>query len=262
MTGFVVLCADDPGSLALAGAARTAGLRVRTYGTAPEADLLLVGLTSDARGAAYDAVLDGAPLGRVQLSIAGVHQARNSAGALLAGLELGLPAGPLIAGLGGFTGVRRRMELKGVAAGVRVYDDYAHHPTEVRAQLTAARDVAGPGRVVAVFQPHMYSRTALFATEFGQALALADQVIVMDVYGAREDPVPGVTGALVAAAVPLGTDRVCFEPSWSAVPALAAAALRPGDLLLTLGAGDVTQLGPEVLRLLQGEPDDLGGDQP
>ena len=142
------------------------------------------------------------------------------------------------------------MELKGVVGGVRVYDDYAHHPTELLAQLAAAREVAGGGRVVVAFQPHRYSRTLAFAAEFGRALGLADEVVVMEVYAAGEDPVPGATGATVAAAVPLPADRVVFEPSWSAVPAELASRAQPGDLVLTLGAGDVTQIGPEVLRLL------------
>jgi UDP-N-acetylmuramate--alanine ligase len=141
------------------------------------------------------------------------------------------------------------MELKGVAGGVKVYDDYAHHPTKVRAQLLAARSMTS-GRLVAVFQPHLYSRTAAFAEEFGAALGIADEVVVMDVYGAREDPVPGVTGALVAEHVP--HQRVVFEPSWSATAAAVVERVRPGDLVVTLGAGDITQLGPEVLRLLHG----------
>ena len=252
VTGLLVVCVDDPGAEALAEGARAAGLTVRTYGTAPRADLQITALRVGAAGSSYTAMLDGHALGTVSLLVAGEHQARNSAGALLAAIELGLPAAQVIEGLGGFTGVRRRMELKGAAGGVRVYDDYAHHPTEVRAQLVAARAVAGGGRLVAVFQPHMYSRTATFADAFGQALGLADEVVVMEVYGAREDPIPGVTGALVAAAVPLPAGRVLYEPSWSAVPAAAAARVAPGDLLMTLGAGDVTQIGPEVLRLLAG----------
>jgi UDP-N-acetylmuramate--alanine ligase len=140
-------------------------------------------------------------------------------------------------------------------AGVAVYDDYAHHPTELLAQLTAARDVAAGGRLVVAFQPHRYSRTLAFAAEFGAALALADEVVVMQVYAAGEDPVPGATGATVAAAVPLPGDRVLFEPSWSAVPGALARRARPGDLVLTLGAGDVTLVGPEVLRLLAGARD-------
>ena len=186
--------------------------------------------------------------------------ALNSAAALLAGLELGLPAEGLIDGLARFGGVHRRFELKGVAGGVRVYDDYAHHPTEVSAQLRAARAVAGSGRLVVAFQPHLYSRTLEFADGFGRALGLADEVVVMDVYGAREDPVPGVTGAMVADAVPLPPERVLFEPSWSAAaPALAARA-RPGDLVMTMGAGDVSMVGPEVLEVLRACAGGPGGD--
>jgi UDP-N-acetylmuramate--alanine ligase len=166
---------------------------------------------------------------------------------------LGLDPATVVEGLAGYTGVRRRMELKGSVAGVRVYDDYAHHPTELVAQLTAAREVAGRGRLVVTFQPHRYSRTLAFADAFGQALGLADEVVVMEVYSAGEEPVPGATGATVASAVPLPPERVVFEPSWSAVPGLLAARAAPGDLVLTLGAGDVTAIGPEVLRLLAGE---------
>ena len=248
--GFVVVCADDEGTQRLAELARNDGIDVRTYGTSPAADLRMEELVVSGGESSYQAVLRGELVGDVRLQVAGEHIARNSAAALLMGLGLGLPADLLVEGLGTYTGVRRRMELKGTAGGVRVYDDYAHHPTEVRAQLEAARTMTAGGRLVAVFQPHLYSRTQLFADAFGEALGLADDVVVMDVYGAREDPVPGVTGGLVAERVP--HDRVLFEPSWSAVPAALAARLAPGDLLVTLGAGDVTQIGPEVLRLLDG----------
>ena len=181
-----------------------------------------------------------------------MHNAVNAAGALALGLTLGLPFTDMARGLAEFSGARRRFELKGEAAGVRVYDDYAHHPTKVAAALAAAREVAGHGRVLVVFQPHLFSRTQHFAREFGEALAAADEVVVMDVFAAREDPVPGVTGALVADAITLPADRVSFEPSWSAVPAVVAARARPGDLVLTVGAGDVTMLGPQILLALQG----------
>jgi UDP-N-acetylmuramate--alanine ligase len=257
-SGFVVLCADDPGSARLRSVCTPA--RVRTYGTAADADLRLTDLSVAPEGTSYTAVVDGREIGRVRIQLPGEHMALNSAAALLSGLELGLPPGRLIDGLGRFGGVHRRFELKGVVEGVRVYDDYAHHPTEVTAQLRAARAVVGEGRLVVAFQPHLYSRTREFAEGFGRALGLADEVVVMDVYGAREDPVPGVTGAMVAEAVPLTADRVHFEPSWSATaPALAARA-RPGDLVMTMGAGDVSMVGPEVLEALrvrasgQGEP--------
>jgi UDP-N-acetylmuramate--alanine ligase len=247
--GFLVACADDPGARRVAEQAR-GRLRVRTYGQAGDADLRLGDIDVRADSTGYAATLDGASLGRVRIAVPGRHMALNSAAALLAGLELGLPLRPFAAGLEVFRGVHRRFELKGTAGGVRVYDDYAHHPMKVSEQLHAARVVAAPGRLVVAFQPHLYSRTQTFAAEFGQALGLADEVVVMEVYGAREDPIPGVTGASVAAAVPLPAERVRFEPSWSAVAGELAARARPGDLVITMGAGDVTMIGPEVLALL------------
>ncbi|MGY1855832.1 UDP-N-acetylmuramate--L-alanine ligase [Modestobacter sp. SYSU DS0290] len=256
--GFLVLCADDPGAARLAevagGPAARGPARVRTYGQGQGADLRLDDLRVGPDGTRYTAVLDGRVLGEVHIRLPGAHMALNSAAALLAGLELGLPAAGLIGGLGRFGGVHRRFELKGTVAGVRVYDDYAHHPTEVAAQLRAARAVTGSGRLLVLFQPHLYSRTAEFAVGFGQALGLADEVVVMDIYGAREDPVPGVTGALVAEAVPLPAERVAFEPSWSAAAPTMAARARPGDLVVTMGAGDVSMVGPEILAAIA-DPD-------
>ena len=247
--GFVVVCADDPGAARLMGVP-TRG-RMRTYGTAATADLRLTDVVVAPDGTTWTALLDGRELGRVRIRLPGEHMARNSAAALLAGLELGFPAAALMEGLERFGGVHRRFELKGVADCVRVYDDYAHHPTEVAAQLRAARAVAGEGRLVVAFQPHLYSRTRQFAAGFGAALGLADEVVVMEVYGAREDPVPGVTGAMVADAVPLPASQVLFEPSWSAAaPALAARA-GAGDVVVTMGAGDVSMVGPEVLEVLR-----------
>ncbi|MEX2291887.1 MAG: UDP-N-acetylmuramate--L-alanine ligase [Mycobacteriales bacterium] len=250
--GFVVVCADDPGARRLASYARDRSVDVRTYGTAADADLRLADVTVSGTTSRYEPVLRGRRLPPVSLGVPGRHLALNSGAALLTGIGLGLPEALLVEGLGGFTGVRRRMELKGVVAGIRVYDDYAHHPTELVAQLSAAREVAGSGRLIVAFQPHRYSRTLAFAREFGQALGAADEVVVMEVYAAGEEPVPGATGASVAAAVPLPPARVVFEPSWTSVPQQLAARAQAGDLVLTLGAGDVTAIGPEVLRLLAG----------
>jgi UDP-N-acetylmuramate--alanine ligase len=201
---------------------------------------------------------------RLGLRVPGRHNALNAAAAWTAATWLGFDGGQVAAGLESFGGTRRRFEAKGSAGGVRVFDDYAHHPTEVGAVLRAARAVAGEGRVLAVFQPHLYSRTRIFADEFGAALGLADEVVVMDVYAAREDPEPGVSGALVASAVPLPAGRVAFEPSWSAVAGRIASRARPGDLVLTVGAGDVTMLGPEILAALASgrEPGPGSGPEP
>lgn len=249
--GVVLLGADDPGSRGLVDRARNRGLRVRTFGVSELADVRVAGLSLVGGGSSFDLIAEGRRLGRVDLQVPGAYNAVNAAGALGLGLAVGLPFGEMARGLAGFAGVRRRFELKGVAGGVRVYDDYAHHPTEVAtAALAAARGVAGRGRVIAVFQPHLYSRTALFADQFAAALGGADIVVVMDIYAAREDPVPGVTGAVIAQSVPLPAANVYFEPSWSAVPGLVARLARPGDLVVTIGAGDVTMIGPAVLDAL------------
>ncbi|MDQ1680673.1 MAG: UDP-N-acetylmuramate--alanine ligase [Frankiaceae bacterium] len=251
--GVLVACADDVGARRLADAQRAKGRAVRLYGEAQDADVRIADLHLEGAGSRFTAHVDGTAAGIVALGVPGRHNALNAAGALTAALVLGLPFADVAAGLAQFTGARRRFELKGIVGGVRVYDDYAHHPTEVRAALSAARAVAGGGRVVAAFQPHLFSRTAAFATAFGAALSLADEVVVMDVYAAREDPVPGVTGALIASAVDLEPPHVVFEPRWSHTPALLAERARSGDVVLTIGAGDVTMIGPEVLELLRGQ---------
>ncbi|PRY17538.1 UDP-N-acetylmuramate--L-alanine ligase [Kineococcus rhizosphaerae] len=248
--GLLVACADDPGSAALAASARARGVRVRTYGTSAAADVRL----GEVRlGVNPSAVLtDGDVSRELRLAVPGEHNLRNAAAAYCAAVELGADPVAVLEGLARFGGARRRFELKGEAAGVRVVDDYSHHPTEVEALLRAARPVAGEGRVVVVFQPHLVSRTRTFAVEFGRALGLADEVVVLDVYVAREDPDPAVTGALVADAVPLPPGHVRFLPEFDAAAGVLAGIVRPGDLLLTVGAGDVTTVGPRVLDLLAG----------
>jgi len=253
VTGFLVACADDPGARGLGERARARGVEVQTYGESPDADVRIAELDLAGSGVSFELVARGRRQGRVTLRLPGRHNALDAAAAFTAGRGLGFPSGELREGLAGFTGTRRRFELKGYAGGVWVYDDYAHHPTEVAAVLAAARPLAGEGRVVAIFQPHLFSRTRVFAAEFGKALGAADEVIVMDVYAAREDPEPGVTGALVAGNVPLPPELVTFEPSWSAVPSVAVARLREADVLFTFGAGDVTLIGPEILELLERE---------
>ena len=251
--GTLVVCADDPGVAPLVGQARERGLTVRGYGRGgdPDDGAVLLDFTPDGTGARLRARVRGDEV-VLRLAVPGEHMALNALGAAQAARELGAHRDCLVEGLAAFDGVRRRFEYRGRAGGVALYDDYAHHPTEVAATLRAAREVAGPGnRVVVAFQPHLYSRTRTFATAFGAALGLADEVVVLDVYGAREDPEPGVTGALVADAVPLPPGRVHFVPRWADVPEVLAGLARPGDLALTMGAGDVTVLGPEVLRELE-----------
>ncbi len=248
--GTLVACADDPGVAPLVARARERGLTVRGYGRGGD-DAVLLDFTPEGTGSRVRARIRGAEL-TLRLAVPGEHMALNALGAALAAIELGAHRDCLTEGLAAFGGVRRRFEYRGRAGGVAVYDDYAHHPTEVAATLRAAREVAAPGsRVVVAFQPHLYSRTRTFAAAFGQALGLADEVVVLDVYAAREDPEPGVSGALVADAVPLPAQRVHYVPRWAEVPAVLAGLARSGDLVLTMGAGDVTVLGPEVLVELE-----------
>ncbi len=249
-SGFLVVCIDDPGAARLADQARAQGLGVVGVGESESADLRAEGVAFAGSTSRFTVVDRGRRLGQVTLQIPGRHYVLDSLAALAAGLRLGFAFADLRRGLEAFTGTRRRMELKGEAGGVRVYDSYAHHPNEIAGDLQAARSVAGEGRVVVAFQPHLVSRTKVFGPAMGEALGAADSVVVMDVYVAREDPEPGVDGRLVASHVPLPPADVHFEPSWSATPAALVERARPGDLVITLGAGDVTLVGPEVLELL------------
>jgi len=260
--GVLIACADDPGALALAAATPAPGVRVRTYGAAATADYRLTGVRSHGMAVRFS-VLPGPQAGpgapspaQLQAGVPGRHNALNATAAYAAVLELGLSPGQAAAGLAAYRGVRRRMEPKGEAAGVLVLDSYAHHPTELAADLRTAHEIRPAGRVLAAFQPHLYSRTRIFAAEFGAALGLADEAFVLDVYAAREDPEPGVTGLLIAEAAPGGRAR--FIPNRADLPAAVAAAARPGDLILTMGAGDVTALGPLIVTALRqrGEPPD------
>jgi UDP-N-acetylmuramate--alanine ligase len=249
--GTLVVCQDDPKAAALGDRMAAAGSTVRRYGEHPDSDVRIERVVGQGLGSRLRLVADGRRLPEVTLGVPGHHNALNAVAALTAGLVLGVPERELAEGLETFRGTLRRFELKGEAGGVRVFDDFAHHPTELTEALRTARSVAAGGRVVVVFQSQLYSRTMAFADGFGAALGLADAVVVMDVFGSREDPVPGVTGALIAEAVPAGPDSVAFVPSWSDVPVHAAALARPGDLVLTAGSGDVTLIGPEVLEILR-----------
>ncbi len=249
--GFVVVGVDDPGGVRLAATLREADVDVRTYGESGEADYRVEVVDRSGTGWSFYTVIHGVRTGPIRLRVPGRHNMLNATGALVCALGFGFPVEAVIVGLESFSGTRRRFEFRGQAAGVRVYDDYAHHPTEIAATLHAARDVVGDGRLVVAFQPHSYYRTALFIEEFGQALSLADDVVVLEVFGLGEEPIPGASGQMVAANVPLEPEHVVFEPSWSKVPGHLADRATPGDLVMTLGAGDISMLGPEVLALLE-----------
>jgi UDP-N-acetylmuramate--alanine ligase len=252
--GALVVCVDDAGAAALAERTAALGIRVLRYGSQPAEHLTgtLVSWEQEGTGAVAHIQLAGEPYPRVmRLSVPGRHMTLNALGALLAAIEVGAPVDSVLDGLAGFEGVRRRFELVGTAASVRVFDDYAHHPTEISATLAAVRTLLeqdGGGRLLVVFQPHLYSRTKAFAAEFGHALDAADEVFVLDVYGAREQPLAGVSGASVAEHVSV---PVHYLPDFSAVSAAVAAATGPGDIVVTMGAGDVTMLAPEIVTALR-----------
>jgi UDP-N-acetylmuramate--alanine ligase len=265
--GALVVCVDDPGSAALARRSAELGIRVLRYGSAErQGEALAARLLSweqQGTGAVAHIQLASASDPQQQprvmrLSVPGRHMALNALGALLAAVEIGAPVEAVLDGLAGFEGVRRRFELVGTSGEgqtpnsmVRVFDDYAHHPTEISATLAAVRTVleqSGDGRCIAVFQPHLYSRTKAFAAEFGRALDAADEVFVLDVYGAREQPLAGVSGASVAEHVSV---PVRYLPDFSAAADQVAAAAGRGDIIVTMGAGDVTLLGPEIVTALR-----------
>ena len=245
--GAVIACADDPGVRDILPRIKR---RIVTYGESSEADLSAREVRLDAAATCFD-VWNGEQgrLGTVRLRLPGRHNVLNALAAIAAGRELLIPFETIARALSAFTGVVRRFELKGERGGVLVVDDYAHHPTEIRATLAAARQVYPDRRIVALFQPHLFSRTRDFTGEFGSALAAADMNIVMDVYPSREAPLPGVTGELVAeAARRAGRGPVVYSPEKTEVVDTLERTLAPGDLLLTLGAGDVVKFGEEYLR--------------
>jgi UDP-N-acetylmuramate--alanine ligase len=270
--GWLVVCADDDGARRLAAAARREGRQVVTYGLSSDADVVLTGVEArsdrDRSGVVELSTDAGALSGsagtrlvqHLDLAVPGEHNALNAAAAWCVCLLLGVTSGAAAVGLAAFRGTARRFDERGVVGGVRVVDDYAHHPTEVAALVRAARGVANGGRVLVLFQPHLYSRTRIFAAEFAQALQLADAVVVTEVYGAREDPEPGVTGALITDQIPVEAGAVFVADRLAAARWIADRAQR-GDLLLTVGAGDVTELGPAILEMLRdrlGDDDALG----
>ena len=244
--GVLVACADDAGASALARRTIERGnTRVILYGTSPEARIRLHD------GGPGDVAIT-TPAGRfaVELHVPGRHNALNAAAAFAVALELGVDPEVAAGALADFSGASRRFEFKGEGRGVRVYDDYAHHPTEVRAALSAARSVAGGHQVHVLFQPHLFSRTREFAHEFADALNAADTALVLDIYPAREDPIPGVSSQLIADY--LGPGGRLVGPGQESVQAVLAAA-RPGDIVLTAGAGDVTAYGPLIVEALNAE---------
>ncbi len=249
----VVLSADDPGAVAITPAVRAAGKQVVTFGEAASADIRL-GQIEVAGRRSSAALYSADDHGQICLAVPGRYNLMNAAAAYAVGRILGVPGEALRAAASDFAGTYRRFQPISDRGGVRIFDDYAHHPTEVRATLTAARSLVEGGRLVACFQPHLFSRTRDFAAEFGAALSLADRVVVLGIYPAREDPIPGVTGQLVAdAAAELGAPgTVSYAETLAAGVQRLADLVRPGDVVITIGAGDVTKVGPLLAESLAG----------
>ncbi|OAH11066.1 UDP-N-acetylmuramate--L-alanine ligase [Streptomyces jeddahensis] len=247
--GTLVISADHEGARELT---RRIGDRVRvvTYGESDDADVRVLSVVAQGLKSEVTVLLDGAEL-TFTVSVPGRHYAHNAVAALAAGVALGIPAADLAPALASYTGVKRRLQLKGESAGVQVIDSYAHHPTEMTADLEAMRAAAGDSRILVLFQPHLFSRTQELGTEMGEALALADASVVLDIYPAREDPIPGVTSALIIDAARAAGADVQAVHDKAAAPAVVAGMAKPGDLVLTMGAGDVTELGPYILEKLR-----------
>ncbi|ROT31216.1 UDP-N-acetylmuramate--L-alanine ligase [Micromonospora sp. HM5-17] len=256
--GFVVTCADDPGTRRMAEVLRAEGRPVYTYGTAEDADLRLTDIVSSAAGVRYRAFLGGEPLGEIQLPVPGSHLGLNSAAAVLTARKLGIAQDSVVSSLAAFPGVRRRFERKGVVNGIQVYDEYAYHPTSMTAALTTLREVAGDGQLIVVFQPYRVYRTRDLQAELATALAIADQAVVLEVFGPGEVRAPGEGGAALTEAIALPPERKVFLPSWEDVPAEVARRARQGDVVVTMGAPPISLMGDELLDALAGRS--VGGD--
>ncbi|EFU62179.1 MAG: UDP-N-acetylmuramate--L-alanine ligase [Pauljensenia sp.] len=244
--GLLVACAEDPGAARLADTAKSLGARVVTYGREEhsqcEADVLICDVSVDAEGASASLAW-GPRRARLRLAVPGEHHVLNAAAAWVAGIECGVEPQAMADGLGTYAGAARRFESRGAVGGRRLFDDYAHHPTEVEAAIEQARVVAAGGEVTVVFQPHLYSRTRIFAERFASALSRADHVVLAGIYGAREDPEPGVDSGMIASRV-VGASYA--EDMHEA--ARRAARLTPrGGVCVTMGAGSITRCGQDVL---------------
>jgi UDP-N-acetylmuramate--alanine ligase len=242
--GFLIYCNDDKGSRKLGST--VTNTRTFTYGTSPDSDLVIDQITLLPLGSSARAIWHGKVIGKLELSVPGHHNLMNAAAALAAGIVLDQAPAEMIDGLATFKGAGRRFEIKGTINGIRVIDDYGHHPTEIEVTLTAARRFAGDGRLIVVFQPHRYSRTKAFIDNFATTLDLADEVIVLEIYAASEKPIVGISSEAIVEKMNHGK----FIPNFiDAVEAVVKSA-KPGDVVITLGAGDVSSLAPIIVEEL------------
>jgi UDP-N-acetylmuramate--alanine ligase len=253
---LLVTSADDPGAVALVRRVRqriatgSSGPEILTFGTSDEADVQITDTRLAGTGSTFELARAGHG-GAVELAVPGHYNALNAAAAYAVASWLGADDADIRRQLVRYQGTYRRFQLIGAPNNIRVYDDYAHHPTEVLNTLIAARTGVGTGRVVVCFQPHLYTRTRDFWPELARALEQADEAIVMDVCGDREDPLPGIDGAMVANAVRPGTAHVTYQPVWDEAAPTVARIARPGDLVITVGCGDVTKVAPKIVDEIQ-----------
>ncbi len=247
--GAAIICLDDPVVQEVVDGIER---RLITYGTARQAMVRAEGIEQVGTVTRFRVLAGDALLGTIELQAPGIHNVRNALAAVAIGSELDIAFEKIQAGLARFTGVQRRFQQIGEAAGVLVIDDYAHHPTEVLATLQAASDGFADRRIVAVFQPHLYSRTHDFKEEFARSFFNADVLVMMDVYGARETPVEGVDGQLIAdLATRRGHRDVHYLPDKATLPEALRALTRPGDVVVFLGAGDIWRSARAFLDVLQ-----------
>lgn len=248
--GFVIMCLDEP---ALQDIMPRIKKKIVTYGLNGQADLQAVDIVHRENASTFTVLRDGKELGSIRLQIPGRHNVQNALAAIAVGLELNVPFAKVKSGIEKFTGVFRRWEVKAEIGGVTVVDDYAHHPTEIRATLAGAK-AGWRRRVICVFQPHLYSRTRDFYDEFGRAFFNADLLVVTDVYPAREEPIQGVSGELIAnAAKEFGHKQVHYVPDKKDVPAFLQKHMQRGDIIITMGAGDIWKFGDEFIKSLSGK---------
>ena len=238
--GFLVYCADDAGSSLLASTVTE--IKMISYGTTEGSDLFIDSVNLLAMGSTSRVIWRGRTIGTMALQVPGLHNVLNAGAALAMGLALGAPAAEALNGLASFHGTGRRFELKATVHGIRVIDDYGHHPTEIDVTLTAAKRYAGDGRVLVVFQPHRYSRTQAFMNEFARALSIADEVVLLEIYAASEAPITGITSETIA----LQMEHGRFIPNFLEASDWVIDNAKPGDVIITLGAGDVNSLAPII----------------
>jgi UDP-N-acetylmuramate--alanine ligase len=238
--GYLIYCADDVGAAHLASS--ITDLKLISYGTSEGANLFIDSINLLPMGSTARVLWNGRTIGSLSLQVPGMHNVLNAGAALAMGLTLGVPAAEALTGLASFHGTGRRFELKATIHGIRVIDDYGHHPTEIDVTLTAAKRYAGEGRIIVVFQPHRYSRTKAFMNEFAKALSIADEVVLLEVYAASEKPIPGITSETIAEQMTNGH----FIPNFLEATEWVIAQAKPGDVIVTLGAGDVNSLAPII----------------